>query len=296
MDAAKLKALQALSLEYKVDRSIERIVEWYHYWKGNVAVSFSGGKDSTVLLHLVRAYYPEVPAVFVDTGLEYPEIRKFVKTFENVVWLKPEMNFKKVIERHGYPVSTKKNASYLHEVAHARPGSGSYRQRVEGFTREGKKTKYCLPKKWKFLVDAPFKVSDHCCKVMKINPLKRYQGETDSHPYIGTMASNSQARRANYLRYGCNTFDARTKTSRPLGFWLDEDIWEYLKLLDVPYCEIYDMGEERTGCMFCMFGVHLEKGENRFQRMKHTHPAQYRYCMEELGLKEVLEYIGVAYE
>jgi hypothetical protein len=48
--------------------------------------------------------------------------------------------------------------------------------------------------------------------------------------------------------------------------------------------------------MFCMFGCHLEKTPNRFQRMKVTHPKQYAYCMEQLGLKEVLEYIGVPYE
>lgn len=66
-------------------------------------VSFSGGKDSTVLLDLVRSEYPNVKAVFVDTGLEYPEIRSFVKTFDNVEILKPKKNFKQVIQEYGYP-------------------------------------------------------------------------------------------------------------------------------------------------------------------------------------------------
>ena len=69
--------------------------------------SFSGGKDSTVLLDLVRRVFPDCPAVFIDTGLEYPELRDFVKTIDNVVWLKPEMNFKKVIETYGYPIISK---------------------------------------------------------------------------------------------------------------------------------------------------------------------------------------------
>jgi len=55
------------------------------------------------------------------------------------------------------------------------------------------------------------------------------------------------------------------------------------------------MGEKRTGCMFCMFGVYLEPEPNRFQRMKRTHPAQWRYCMTKLGLAEVLDHIGVDY-
>ena len=59
-------------------------------WRRRGLCEFSGGKDSTVLLDLVRKLYPGIVAVFVDTGLEYPEIREFVKRFENVEWLKPK--------------------------------------------------------------------------------------------------------------------------------------------------------------------------------------------------------------
>ena len=72
-----------------------------------------GGKDSTVLLDLVRRIYPDVPAVFIDTGLEYPELREFVKTIDNVIWLKPSMNFRKVIETFGYPIVSKRIAGYI---------------------------------------------------------------------------------------------------------------------------------------------------------------------------------------
>ena len=70
-------------------------------------LAFSGGKDSTVLLYIVRSLYPDIEAVFVDTGLEYPEIRKFVKTFHNVTILRPELSFDKVIQEHGYPIISK---------------------------------------------------------------------------------------------------------------------------------------------------------------------------------------------
>ena len=69
------------------------------YGVEGVYVSFSGGKDSTVLLHIVREMYPEVEAVFVNTGLEYPEIQQFVKTFDNVTILRPKMRFDEVIKR-----------------------------------------------------------------------------------------------------------------------------------------------------------------------------------------------------
>lgn len=103
-----LKQMQALPLSLKIRLTQSRIRTWVNeFGSDGVYVSFSGGKDSTVLLHIVRQMYPEVEAVFCDTGLEYPEIREFVKTFDNVTWLKPKMNFKKVIEIYGYPFISK---------------------------------------------------------------------------------------------------------------------------------------------------------------------------------------------
>lgn len=92
-----LKQMQSLPLSSKVAMTKQRIVDWFEFWDGKVYVSFSGGKDSTVLLHLVRSIYPDVEAVYVDTGLEYPEIKQFVKSIDNVTILRPEKTFKQVI-------------------------------------------------------------------------------------------------------------------------------------------------------------------------------------------------------
>lgn len=293
----QLKQRQSLPLEAKIRFSEIRIQSWYSHWNGDVYVSFSGGKDSTVLLHIVRSLYPHVPAVFVDTGLEFPEIRDFVRTVDNVVWLKPKMNFKEVLETYGYPVISKENATYLREIRSAqRSGAKNWvKQRMFGRRRDGGRTSFCLSKKWHFMVNAPFDVSEKCCDVMKKRPFHKYTKKTGRHAIIGVMATDSSLRRQQYLKYGCNSFDAATPMSKPLSAWVEDDIWGYIHKHNLPYSSIYDMGYTRTGCVFCMFGVHMEKGENRFQRLKRTHPKLWDYCINKLGLKTVLDYIHIPY-
>ena len=291
----ELRQMQSLPLEAKIAKSQLRIREWYDYWNGQVYVSFSGGKDSTVLLHLVRSVYPDVPAVFADTGLEYPEIKEFVRSTENVTIIRPEMTFKSVIEKYGYPVISKRQAQYIRE-ARTTNSEYLYRLRTLGIKRDGSIAQYAkISDKWLYLIDAPFKIDDKCCYVMKKQPFTIYENETGRKPYIGTMATEGKNRELNWLRHGCNAFEHKRPISQPISFWLEEDIWDYLKRYNVPYAKIYDMGWERTGCMWCAFGVHLEEEPNRFQRMAKTHPDLYRYCMDKLGFAEVLSYIGVPY-
>ena len=122
-DAQRLKELQALPLDRKIQISQARIIEWYTRNKGNVVVSFSGGKDSTVLLHLVRSLFPDVPAVFSNTGLEYPEIQRFVRTFPNVTIVTPKMNFSEVISTYGYPLIGKEVAEAIYYARRIRSQS-----------------------------------------------------------------------------------------------------------------------------------------------------------------------------
>ena len=102
-----------------------------------VCVSFSGGKDSTVLLDIVRKIYPDVPAVFSNTGLEYPEIQKFVKSYGNVDIVTPDMRFDEVIKTYGYPLIGKEVAEAIH-----------YARRIRGPERERERTsaENCLAK------------------------------------------------------------------------------------------------------------------------------------------------------
>ena len=96
-------------------------MDWYQHYDGNVCVSFSGGKDSTVLLHIARQMYPDIPAVFSNTGLEYPEIQRFVKSFDNVDIVTPSMNFGEVISTYGYPLIGKEVAEAIYYARRIRP-------------------------------------------------------------------------------------------------------------------------------------------------------------------------------
>lgn len=300
-----LSIMQAWPLERKIQVAQAKIIEWYLHFNGKVAVSFSGGKDSTVLLDLARRAYPDIPAAFVDTGLEYPEIRNFVKIVSNVTWLRPEIPFNQVIESYGYPVISKEVARRLY---YANKGSTWALMHLQGKNKDGTDSVFAQRfVKWAYLLDAPFAVSDQCCHVMKERPLSRFTKETGRYPIIGTMACESERRKRAYLLNGCNAYAKASPSSQPLSFWTEQDILQYLKMTGTPYAsEIYgDIVEEngkltttgvkRTGCMFCMFGAHLERHPNRFEQMAKTHPRQYDFCINRLGCGKVLDYIGVTY-
>lgn len=291
----QLKQRQAYDLDLKIRFSTRAIINWYEYWEGQVYVAFSGGKDSTVLLHLVRQTYPRVPGVFIDTGLEYPEIRQFVKETDNVIWLKPKMRFDEVIKKYGYPIISKEVSRDVSVVKNKPFGITS--QKFDPLSAHSIKygKGFCI-EKYKYLIDSPFKISPMCCNKLKKDPTKEWEKMSSFKPLVGMTTSDSRLREMVYLEKGCNSFVSKRPISNPIAFWKEEDIWTYIKREGLLYSAIYDLGYDRTGCMFCMFGVHLGKLPNKFQLMKQTHPKIWNYCINELNLREPLDYIGVPYE
>ncbi len=380
-----LRILQALPLDIKVELSKKRIREWYEYFDGMAYVSFSGGKDSSVLLHLVRSIYPDIPAVFCDTGLEYPEIKSHVYTVPNTEIVRPKMMFNDVITVYGYPIVSKEVAEAIY-FARSKSGVKSDRSKIElhgdrvivpkekvvdtkrqiirmrlgllgkrpvegekeiidsiideenkkkrleqgGENSEGndsaivamsyyrkmlmgkytgygdinnlKKSQFNKEKWLTLAQNAPFRISAECCHIMKKAPVNAYKARTKRRPYIGMLAEESRMRKQAWIRRGCNAFCGRRQTSNPLSFWTEQDILQYilrygveipsvygnivrqdkegqLAISEVEGTKLVTTGANRTGCVFCGFGMHLEKGETRFQRLQRTHPRLYEYAI-----------------
>ena len=347
----RAKSLLALPLEDKIVTSWEKIDQWYTAWGGQCYVSFSGGKDSTVLAYLAARYLagfrtPTWPLnlVFVNTGLEYPEIQRFVNEYAdwlrkefphitvNLVRLRPKMNITQVVTKYGYSIVSKEVAICVWETRRNPSGTRAKRIRGELLTPSGEKSPFCCDN-WEFLLDAPFLISGECCRVMKKSTAHAYESKAHERPMVATMATEGRQRMQKWIATGCNAFEGKRPMGKPMSFWTEQDVLHFLAERRIPYCSVYGAivasdgendydatlvdcplrctGCQRTGCMFCGFGAHLEKGVNRFQRMKLTHPKHYRFCIgggefdpvdglwkptkDGLGYARVLDFIGVKY-
>lgn len=306
-----LKRMQEMSLEDKITRTKLLIKEWYEYFDGKVAISFSGGKDSTVLLHIARQLYPDIPAVFFDTGLEYPEIREHVKTFDNVEWMKPKKNFKQIILEYGYPCVSKEVSQKIYDFKRTKSDKLKDRYLNGVIDKNGKlNLRTRIPLKWRYLIDAPFDITHKCCYFMKKSLSHQYEKKNNVKMIVATTTEESALRTTSWILYGCNAFNSKKQQSRPMSFWTEQDILQYIKEYNIPIAKVYGdiiidengkyktTGCQRTGCMFCMYGVQYEESPNRFEKMKITHPKQYEWCMRDvdkggLGLNQVLNYMGV---
>ncbi|MFR1353815.1 MAG: phosphoadenosine phosphosulfate reductase family protein [[Clostridium] symbiosum] len=298
----------------KIRKTQKRIKEWVDFYgKDGVYVSFSGGKDSTVLLDIVRQQYPEMEAVYIDTGLEYPEIRQFVKTFENITVIRPKKNFKQVITEYEYPVISKEVSQTIYEARQQMRNGviNCYRmKKLNGVVtdKDGNLSTYNMPQ-WKFLLNAPFRISHVCCNSMKKNPAKEFEKHAGKTGIIGTLAAESFLRQQKWEKYGCNAFSLKRPQSCPISFWKNNDILTYIHNKSLSIASVYgeitpdDSGQlegqtniydytndyrgckfkttglKATGCMFCLFGAHLEKGMGRMERMRKTHAERYKYVM-----------------
>lgn len=291
------KAFLNMSLDDKVKRTKQLILEWYLQFEGKVYVSFSGGKDSTVLLHIARSIKgcEDILAVYDDTGLEFPEIREFAKSIDNVLFVKPKKNFKQVIEKYGYPIISKEVSQKIYEARHTK--SDKLRNKRLSKTVSG------IPNMWRPLLDADFEISNSCCRVMKKSPLKTFEHKTGMKPIVGIMSDESSLRMQSYMQGDCNQFSAARPVSRPLMFWTEQDVLKYIYENNITISPVYGdvivhedgtystTGYKRTGCMFCMYGLHLDDLPGRFVRMYETHPTIFKYIMKKLnGINVIKQY------
>lgn len=328
-----LRRFQAESLDEKDQRSFAKIAEWYSVWLYEVFVAFSGGKDSTVLADLCARWCKIIGKplylMFANTGLEYPELQKFVKFYAQYLREKydievvldivyPEMRFDEVIKTYGYPIISKevsKTISAARRLGESSKYGRACLDKLNGThtMKDGNKSLYNCSK-YKPLLDVDFEISPMCCDVMKKKPSHEYIKRTGRKPILGQMAEESRLRENRWIKYGCNGFNMTSPSSSPLSFWTEQDILQYIKRENLPIASVYGdieyvvepeqiriddfglhcgapsalrtTGCSRTGCIFCGFGCHLEKGLTRFQRDKITHPKQYNYCIGGGGYDE----------
>ena len=306
-----LKALQQMPLSDKIQNTIAKMVEFWNYTQGNCYISCSGGADSMVLYDISKRFienlFPKIKfkVVFDDTGLEEPTVRVTALSIPDIQVVRPEIPFIKVLTEIGYPLVSKEVSECVDQARKYldNPRGKRYIYRLEKLLgtakqKDGTKSLY-NKKKYKSLINAPFRISNRCCDIMKKHPM----GKLKEKPIIATMTEESANRKTAWLKTGCNSFSGKI-ASRPISFWTKQDILEYIKKYNVRIADCYGevipvdkdnvttfddikdhyifSGVQRSGCIYCMFGCHLDTqkgGINRFALLKQTQPKLFDYCM-----------------
>lgn len=309
VDKQKLLQRQAMSLQDKIEITKRRVRDFYNHFEGEVYCSFSGGKDSTVLRHIIKSMGLNVPFVFSNTGLEMPEIVDFVRALAtedtNIIQVRPKLTFDKVWKQYGLPVGSKKVAKMIRVLQEGDNGKNSnmFRLYNTGINSKGELAKsWKLPEKWRvFLSDDAPRVTDLCCDYLKKEPLDTYAKNSGRYGISAIMSDEGGARAT---RTQCIVYEGKRPNCAPMLFWTEKDIWDYIEKFNVDICNVYFdrvvdgrviPGEKRTGCMFCGFGAHMEKGMNRFQRMAITHPRQHSIVIDRMGMGKALNLINVKF-
>jgi len=222
----------------------------------NPAVALSFGKDSFLVYLLVKQFKPDVPALFVNTGFEYPDTYKFIREMTkryniNLVMIPPKHSFWWVVERHGFPLYSK---------------GTPYRY-----------SKKYLP-------------AHYCCLYLKKRPLAQHIRRAGYDVvFDGLRASESQLREFSIRKYGVLHYHKGNASFRchPLAYFTDEDIEAVYSAYKIPYCSIYDKKVEglkvRTGCWCCT--VNLSYPKMKFLRL--YYPKLWRLLLKK-GLASVM--------
>jgi 3'-phosphoadenosine 5'-phosphosulfate sulfotransferase (PAPS reductase)/FAD synthetase len=292
MTCEELKYRQSWTLEQKIDHAVGVVSSFMERTNGKIYASYSAGKDSLTMLDIIRRFVDKnVPAVFCNTGNEYPETVKFARQTDNLITVRPEMRIKHIIEKYGFPLVSKEQSRYIYQAKHTRSAKLLNIRLHGSINGIGK-----IAERWKFLIDAPFDVNDKCCFFLKKKPFEKFHKATGLYPVIGTMAGESRLRFQKWLKHGCNSFETKMLASYPLSIWTENDVWEYIRKFNLPYNPIYDMGIKRTGCMVCAFGCHL-KNDRRFYFLKEHQPKIYGHFMQMtnngISYREALQYCGI---
>ena len=277
MDLKTLRERQAWTLAQKIDHSLGVIEAFASRFDGKVFVSFSGGKDSCVMLSLVELIMPDVPVVFIMTGCESPSVCRFIRQHKEqhrIEIIRPVKTLKQVFAEYGFPLVSKE-VSHDIQAVRRNPYCQSSRNKL------WLGNPHHIPERWMYLLNEPYEVSDRCCFWLKKKPSHDYMKRTGRRPFLGLLASEGYTRQSTYIkRGGCNSFNEDGKqyaTSWPLAIWTEQDVWAYIKDRHIEVPDIYGQGATRTGCMGCGFGA--QRSTETLDTLKRLWPKWYELIM-----------------
>lgn len=278
MTLQELRQRQAWTLHQKVDHTLGVIDQFVSRMDGKVYLAFSGGKDSTVLMHLCEMIKPDIQCVFVNTGCESPSILQFVRKKKeeghNIITIRPKMTPRDVWAKYGFPLVGKETAERIHAIR-TNPDSVKSKKALGDIDPD---SMFVLSRKWKYLLVTKYETSSLCCRVLKKGPSHRFARESGLAPIVGTMASESLLREKTYIRRGgCNVFN-NNALSLPLSIWNDADIWNFIHERNIEIADIYSNGASRTGCVACGFGCQF-KDDTRLELLHRLYPKYYNMVM-----------------
>lgn len=254
------------------------------YGVDNCYISFSGGKDSAVVSHLVLSMGYKLEHVFSNTRLEYPGCVKFThewckKNGVKLTMVMPDVTPYEVWEKYGYPMFSKEVATILERV------------RIHKTVNPKK-----LKKVNKFLRYKDVRISAKCCDYLKRKPMLKWQKNSGKKVAImGTRAQESRIRRVVWVRKGCIYETKKQVVVTPLIFFTEKDVWDYIERFKIRLANIYYNGIKRNGCYCCGFGCHLTD-ENNFVKLKKLNPKLWKHVMNDWGFRKICERCEVKIE
>lgn len=265
------------------------------YGEDTWCISYSGGKDSTVVSKLVDLAIPgnKIPRVYANTGIEWQKmvdhIKKQMEQDDRIVMIKPQVNVKKVLEDYGYPFKSKQHSFYVR--VYQRNGMDS---KAVQFYLKDTGGKFDCPDRLRYQFTEEFKqrlkINDSCCKYMKEKPLDQYKKDHNRPNQILGLMAEEGGRRASV---NCVTLIGRKVSFHPLSKVTKE--WEdwFIKEYDIDLCELYKppYNFDRTGCKGCPFSLHLQE---QLSMMEQYFPAERKQC-EYLWQPVYAEYRRIGY-
>lgn len=266
----------------------------------NFYISFSGGKDSTVVHYLVDLAIPQnkIPRVYINTGIEYIDVVRFVermaKEDNRIVIIKNKTNIRKTLDEKGYPFKSKEHSKRVKEYQKYGMSRTSYRY-LHGLRPDGTPGTFKCPECLKYQFESDFKmpVSEKCCDILKKENFNRYRKESGKEiSILGVRRAEGGLRR---MQTGCVLFDKKglLKSFKPLNPVSNEWIDWFVDKYKIKLCRLYypPFSFKRTGCKGCPFSINLQE---QLEIMEKYLPSERKQC--ELLWKPVYgEYRRIGY-